>query len=68
MDEALILWVSIEFQKASPDPSAVKGRRFGERQRATAGGWRGLAQVERGKGVPKEREVKSRREVCEWEG
>ena len=24
--------------------------------------------VERGKGVPKEREVNRRREVCEWEG
>jgi hypothetical protein len=24
--------------------------------------------VERGKGIPKEREVDKRREVCEWEG
>jgi hypothetical protein len=25
-------------------------------------------QVERGKGIPKEREVNRRREVCEWKG
>jgi hypothetical protein len=47
-----------------------KGCVCGERLRAKALGGHSFAhaKVERGKGIPKEREVKRRREVCEWEG
>jgi hypothetical protein len=44
----------------------VKNCRCSERQRAKARGCRSLG--EWGKGVPKEREIERRREVCEWEG
>jgi hypothetical protein len=41
-----------------------------ERLRDKAGGGESLAhtKVERGNGMPKERQVDKRREVCEWEG
>ena len=47
----------------------VKRCRGGERQRGTGGGWKKPRPhwVERGKGVPKERELNRRREACEWE-